>query len=116
MKALKPIILIIAPIVLCVGIYMSFFSGPKNPGINTVEFVNVMTGELVSKSSTKVSGYPDLTDDDNKPYLYPTGKDSEGQTVVHERFRGILKEAVKRKELNEAQLKIDMSTFRIKGK
>lgn len=117
MKGLKVAILVLAPIVLIAGLWFTFFNGPPEPGVSSIEFVNIMTGDLVTKPVSKISGYPELTDDPSpKPYLYPVERDTDKQLIIPQRFRGILKDQIKNKVVDAAAVRVDMDTFHVKSK
>lgn len=97
----------IAPLVLIWGIW-SFFSSNQNPIPGSLEYVDVMSGELVSLDSNKIKTIP-ARNSAGERVLLPAER-REGKVYVQERYKEAL-EAMK----GDARFKVDINTLEVKG-
>lgn len=108
MKYVKGVILALGPIVLIAGIWWWIKSNP-NPVPNSITFANVVTGETVVIPTSDVDAVPMKTRD-GRALLWPVFKGEDGGWVLDGTFKGALYEALKNKQIDETQLKVDLKT------
>jgi len=98
---------VVAVIVLCTGIWFSFFTGgaPKPP--SSVTLLDVKTGELY-QTSTKRLMLPAKNPDSGERCLFPVFKDDEGEWRIGTHYQG----AVAGIEFNP-QVVLDLDSGRI---
>jgi len=111
MDKLKKVILVLGPIVLIVGLYMTF-SGPKTAVPGTVELVNVFTGKVESVAQSKLGMIP-AADSEGRLSLYPIVRMDDGKRVIGERYRSDLTYRLSKKEFKREDIKIDLTTFAV---
>ncbi|MBN8643930.1 MAG: hypothetical protein J0L61_01645 [Planctomycetes bacterium] len=114
MQKFKKIILILGPLVLVASLAWAWFSGPKSPMADSLEFVNVVTGERTTYSLSKVYAIPMLTGD-MKPFLFPIETNEQGQVILRERYRPALSDLIKKNRIPKDGLKVDLGTFVVAG-
>jgi hypothetical protein len=111
MEKFKKVILVLGPIVLVVGLYITF-SGPKSAVPGTVELVNVFTGKIESVAQSKLGMIP-AADSDGRLSLYPIHQTDDGKRVISERYRSDLTYRLSKKEFTKEDIKIDLTTFAV---
>jgi hypothetical protein len=111
MEKFKKVILVLGPIVLLVGLYITF-SGPKSPVPGTVELVNVFTGKIESIAQSELTMIP-ATDSDGRLSLYPIVRTEDGKRVIGERYRSDLTYRLSKNEFKKEDVKIDLTTFTV---
>lgn len=111
-KPLMILILILAPIALVFGVYKTFFADSSGVALpNTLQFVNVETGQLLSYKRGSFPSVP-IRDNTTKRYsIYPVARNEQGQWVVDERHRAGIGDLAK-----SATLKVDLQTFVVQTK
>ncbi len=111
MEKLKKVILVLGPIALIAGVWWTIASN-KPPIPDSVKFVNVITGERVTISRSRITDIP-MKSDDGKPALYPIYEASPGKYKIDEHFAGTLGAAIRSKQLDSASLKIDPRSLEV---
>ncbi len=109
MKKLKPVILVLGPIVLAVGVWWTFFRGA--PGVlNTIQFVNVVTGELKGVDRNSYTDIP-LKDEAGKPVWFPVAKMPDGSYMFDGHYMSPLRKAIDEQQIDAKQLRVDLKTM-----
>lgn len=111
MEKFKKVILVLGPIALAIGLYVTF-SGPKSPVPGTVELVNVFTGKVESVAQSKLGMIP-AADSDGRLSLYPIRLTEDGTRVIGERYRSDLTYRLNKNEFKKEDIKIDLTTFAV---
>jgi len=110
MKAVKYILLGLAPLVLIVGLvfYMSGSGDGKARISSTVTLCDVATGELVTLDRKDVIVIPTANKRDGKRTLFPISENDDGTMVIDGRFHDMLRELAK-----SEKLAVDTKTFAV---
>lgn len=111
MEKLKKAILVLGPIALIAGVWWTLANN-KSPVPESVKFVNVVTGERVTISRSKVTDVP-MPGDDGKPVLYPIYEASPGNWKIDSFFAPKLSDSIKKKVLDPASMKINPKSLEV---
>lgn len=109
MKWAKYALIAVAPIILAVGVWSALRGGSATDIPDSVTFVDVSTGDLVTMKRGSFISVPAMNDRDKKFTLYIVNKDESGAWVVNENLREQLL-ALPESERS----KIDPQTFRVR--
>lgn len=104
MKPGKVLLLVVGPVLLVGGLYVSMRSDVRVASSVTV--VDVTTGRVSRMHVKRGQGFP-AQNESGEYALYPTEKDGSGVLVISERYR----EMLQREFGDDQRLKIDLSTF-----
>lgn len=109
MKAVKIIIIVLAPIALIYGVWSTFFSGGAGGSLpGSSAYADVATGEVRSYASDHFIGLPGTNERDGKPTVYPVFKDEDGVYRIAERYRSLLRQLADTEEV-----KVDLETYEV---
>ena len=97
----------IAPLVLIWGVW-SFLSSNQSPIPGSLEYVDVMSGEVVSLSSNKIKTIPARNSAGERVLLPVERRD--GKIFVQDRYKEAL-DAMKA----DSRFKVDIATLEVKG-
>ncbi|MBL8744775.1 MAG: hypothetical protein JNK58_00305 [Phycisphaerae bacterium] len=103
----KYAVLAIAPLVLIWGVY-TFISSSGNPIPGALEYVDVMSGEVVNLNSNKIKSIPARNSKGERVLLPLERRD--GRIYVQDRYKDAL-DSMK----GDARLKVDIETLEVKG-
>lgn len=104
MKAAKIAIIVIAPIILIIGLVMTFSGGGKGiPGRLT--YVDVATGETLRRDPQSFIALPGKNSEGQRA-IFPVEKNDAGELVIRNRYRSALIELAK-----TIDVKVNLDTF-----
>lgn len=110
MKPAKILLLVVGPLVLIAGLYLSS-RGPGSVSVSgSVKVVDVTTGKVQTVRLGKPPVLPALNKD-GEPVYFPVKTEPDGKVVVVDSYRSLLKE----KFGGDSRLKVDVSTFVVSG-
>ena len=96
--------------IVLVAVAAWYFWPSSSPIPSDRQFVNVLTGQVVTLRKDKIISIPEV-DNDGRRVLYPITRNDDGATVIDPRFQQHLRNQIGNGAIQESELRIDPQSF-----